>query len=441
MSYEATVVCLKNIRPHPNADKVNLVTIFGNQVVIGKNYTEGQKGLFFEVGTKLSHNFCKYNNLYSNSLENFDTNTKGYFDKNGKVRAQNFRGEKSEGFFLPIECLWYVVEETGVKEENLYSLPEGTSFKDINGEIICEKYTNPNENKKSHTTAKKAVLKEMLPYFKEHFDTEQFFREIPKISDKLKENYLFYITEKLHGTSCRVGNTKVFVKPKWWEFWKKPASKYEFVVGSRKVIKSIRDITISSGGYYGDFDIWTESSKVFRDNLMKGETIYYEIVGYLPNRTPVMGEYSNEKLKNLLSKENYNEIIEKYGNSTIFSYGCNPGNFDIYVYRISITTDDGYEIDLSWEQVKSRCKTLGVKHVPELYKNTTDVDLSNISDKISYFTDIASFNFPQHIKEGVCIRIETGNKQPIILKNKSFIYKVLEGIITEQNNDLEETQK
>ena len=440
MSYEATVVTLSDIKEHPNADKVNLVNIFGNQVVIGKNYKEGQKGIFFEVGTKLSHNFCKFNNLYSDPFMNFDTDVRGYFGNNGKVKAQNFRGEKSEGFFLPIECLWYLIEVTGIKEEELYNIKEGTCFKEIGGEKICEKYINPNERKSSNRRAKKDVIKDLLPYFKEHFDTEQFFREISRNPAILEGDNLLYITEKLHGTSCRVGYTKVITKPKWWEFWKFEKKEYKFVVGSRKVIKTIDGKDVSGKGYY-DTDIWSLSAEVFKDKLFKGETIYYEIVGYLPSGTPIMGEYSNKKIKNLLSKENYNAIIKEYGNTTVFSYGCEPGQFDIYVYRISITSDDGEEYDLSWEQTKKRCDKLGIKHVPELYKGMTSLGLLDISDELSYFTDIISSNFPQHIKEGVCIRIENGNKQPIILKNKSFVYKVLEGIITEQSVDLEEKQK
>ena len=39
MSYKAIVTKLTNVRPHSNADKVQLATCHGNQVVIGLNHT------------------------------------------------------------------------------------------------------------------------------------------------------------------------------------------------------------------------------------------------------------------------------------------------------------------------------------------------------------------------------------------------------------------
>lgn len=38
--YTAYITKLKNIRNHPNADRLNLAECFGNTVVIGKDYDE-----------------------------------------------------------------------------------------------------------------------------------------------------------------------------------------------------------------------------------------------------------------------------------------------------------------------------------------------------------------------------------------------------------------
>lgn len=438
---KAIIVKLKDIKEHPNADNVKLTNVFGNQIVIGKNYKEGDTGVFFEVETQLSKDFCKFNNLYSDSKKNFDTDKKGYFGDNRKVRAQNFRGEKSEGYFVPLSYLNYLFNESNEDPVNdaLIFLIEGTEFDELYGEKICSKYVNPNYKKECIVGSKKKDLGQLLPNFREHFDTKQFYKEFHKVINK-NEQLLFYITEKLHGTSARVGNTVVINKPKWWEFWKSSKKEYKNVVGSRKVIKSIGDVAINGNGYYGDFDIWTDSANMFKNKLRQGETVYYEIVGFLNEDKSIMGEYSNEKLKPLLSKENYEEVIKEYGEKTIFSYNSIPGKYRIFVYRISMTSPDGIEYDLTWQQVKDRCKSLGVDYVPELYTGLVG-DIKYLSDLVSHFTEIASTNFKEHIKEGICVRIETADKQPIILKNKSFVFKVLEGIITDEVADIEEQQK
>ncbi len=59
---------------------------------------------------------------------------------------------------------------------------------------------------------------------------------------------------------------------------------------------------------------------------------------------------------------------------------------------------------------------------------------------VEYTTNEDSKEFPQHIREGVCIRIENGSVTPILLKNKNFIFKVLEGIVKDTNTvDIEES--
>ena len=63
MSYKAIVTRLKNVRPHSNADRVQLATCHGNQVVIGLNSQEGELGVYFPSDGQLSPEFCKENKL------------------------------------------------------------------------------------------------------------------------------------------------------------------------------------------------------------------------------------------------------------------------------------------------------------------------------------------------------------------------------------------
>ena len=53
--YKGIVTRLKNVRPHSNADKVQLATCHGNQVVVGLDSLEDHWGVYFPCDGQLSH--------------------------------------------------------------------------------------------------------------------------------------------------------------------------------------------------------------------------------------------------------------------------------------------------------------------------------------------------------------------------------------------------
>ena len=231
-----------------------------------------------------------------------------------------------------------------------------------------------------------------------------------------------------------------------------PNAEYKFVVGSRRVVKSIGDIEHTGPGFY-ESDIWTKAAKEnFEGKLRKGESVYFEIVDYTPEGSPIMGSHSNEKLKKFMDKYEYKQFINRYGDTTEFHYGCNRSEYDIYVYRITTTNEDGESVDYSWNQVKTRCEQLGVKYVPEIEQfvvndwqltataenQIIDFSLESLLQKL---TDRESEIFKQHIKEGIVVRVENGGSTPLFYKNKGFLFKAIEGIIKDNDVvDLEETQ-
>jgi len=189
-NHYAKIVGLKNVRTFPEADRLKLATCFGNQVVIGLNHQDGDLGIYIPSDTQLSAEFCKENNLYRDSELNKDKDAKpGMFDANRRVRAQTFRKQKSDGFWVPIA----LVKFTGVKDKELV---EGFEFDTLNGVPICNKYINPatlkaaqqNQQKKTKT-AKTSIM------FKEHIET----KHIGANMDKIEDNDLVIYTEKMHG--------------------------------------------------------------------------------------------------------------------------------------------------------------------------------------------------------------------------------------------------
>lgn len=411
-NHKAIVVALKNVRPHSNADRLKLATVCGCQIIVGINNNEGELGVFFPEGVRLSEEFATINDLIRRK-DDQGRPAGGMFDKNCRVRCQSFRGEKSEGFWIPVASLKY----TGVKPT------EGDAFDTLNGKEICRKYI-PRHNPAS--TAKKRTRGQTL-MFNKHFDTHQLRVNY----DSIPTNKLVVVTLKVHGTSQRVGRV---LEPKrgnwlqkaWWSITGNTYS-WQYLVGTRNVICGNE-----GGNPYHSQSFRDRAAAPFVDNLRKGEVVYYEVVGYEDADKPIMpGSDTNE-----LSKESQ----KLYGKRVEYTYGCSGlstekdphGQFDIYVYRITMVNEDGNSYDLIWEDVKSRCDQLGVKHAIEMDQfiiNDRFGSIDKFREYVETVTEGQDLVCPNQPREGVCVRVE-GN--PIkIFKNKSFDFKTLEGINTQ----------
>jgi hypothetical protein len=431
MSYKAIVTKLSNVRPHANADRVKLATCHGNQVVIGLNSDEGELGVYFPSDGQLSHEFCHHNNLYRDGLQNADLEKTGMFDLNRRVRAQRFRGEISDGFWVPISNFDFL----NVK----INWVEGTEFDELNGISICSKYINPatvkiareNAGKKTRT-AKTSVM------FKEHFDTGHFGKNI----HEYQRGQTIIITEKLHGTSGRIGHVQVerdlgFIE----RFAKKIGVKvqeneWKYLNGTRRVV-----LEETSGTQFHDPTIRDKAFNLFKGNLRKGETVYFEIVGYESTGASIMPSVATKGLGD-------KEFTKTYGEKMNYSYGCDPTQSEVYVYRMTFANEDGQTIDYAWDDVVNRCKEIGVKVVPHI--KTLRLDEMNIIDDRDLYDHFGkmvetlgsgpSILDNRHIKEGVCVRIEGGINNKTF-KFKSFEFKVLEGIVKDSGVvDAEEAQ-
>ena len=258
----------------------------------------------------------------------------------------------------------------------------------------------------------------------------------------------------VHNSSLRCGRLPVIKKPKLDKLLNKigiktkQKTKYDFVVGSRRVTKSVGNEAHGDKEHFYDADVWSYvAHKHFEDKLQKGETVYAEIVGYLPDGGLIMPSSGNKKLKPFLEKDEYKEFIKKYGDDTVFTYGCEPKQHKVFVYRITMTNEDGHSIDYNWDAVKARCEEMNIPTVPELARvhlvnpHPELRSVFNYQDKIQKLaTELAegsSTQFPTHLREGVCVRIDRGTT-PIIMKEKAYNFKVLEGIIKESQDTIED---
>jgi hypothetical protein len=317
----------------------------------------------------------------------------------------------------------------------------------LNGIQICEKYINPatikaareNQGKKTRT-AKTSVM------FKEHFDTAHFGRCLHEFD----YGQTIIITEKLHGTSGRIGHVQIERDLTWLEKIAKrfgvrvQENEWKYLNGTRRVV-----LEESSGTQFHDPTIRDKAFKLFDGNLRKGETVFFEIVGYESTGASIMPKVDTTKMGD-------KEFTKRYGKTMPFSYGCGELQSRVYVYRMTLTDEDGHSIDYAWDDVVKRCKELGVDTVPHIRTMTLNDlkedlrsaavvdDVRTVKETFSKLVEAygsgPSILDDTHIKEGVCVRIEGGINNKTF-KFKSFEFKVLEGIIKDSGViDAEEAQ-
>ena len=451
--YNAYVTRIKNLRKHPNADRLQLGECFGNTVCVSLEYVDNQLGLYLPCDGQLSVEFAEANNLLRKK-DDAGNNCGGYMDPNKRnVTAIRLRGEKSDGLFLPLTCL----ETFG----DVSTLKEGDVINTFNGHEICCKYIPRRSHRQGHVsdgnrTRKKKV--DVAPLFAEHADTEQLAYNLGafKPGDEIE------ITLKMHGTSQRTGYLPVFKGYKRtfkdWLFRRdgKPIYDWGYVSGTRRTILDNYD-----GGYYGSNEFREQHSKTFEGKLWKGETVYYEVVGFTHTGAPIMAEGNNEKLGK--------DFVKQYGKITVFSYGCDPEGesfkheyadcwdgvnvrefkpqSDIYVYRMTMTNEDGAVVEYTPDFMRYRCEQMGVKTVPVMWKGIIPAHTGDaaairlgqgagawIKEKAEQYYDGPDPIGKTHVREGVVVRILNRPKFTAY-KHKNHNFKMISGIIVDEIAD------
>ena len=454
MAYSGYITRLKNVHKHPNADRLLLAECFGNQVIVSTDYTEGQLGVYFPSDGQLCQEYCEINNLLRKKDEN-GNNIGGYMDERRRVTAVKLRGEKSDGLFMPLTSL--------ANFATVSDLKEGDTITVLNGVEICKKYIPPRKSGSWHGTGKSGKAKaNFAPTFVEHVDTEQLAYHL----NDFRAGDVVELTLKMHGTSARTGYLPLVREKKkniFHKIFKKHPgtyTEYGYVTGTRRVVLD----DTHDGGFYSDNQFRHEMAKKFEGKLHKGETVYYEIVGFVNSSTPIMSSCDNKKIKD-------KEFVKQYGDTTVFSYGCDPNgeweekqycsapdvlDFDkiiapkceVYVYRMTMSNDEGDIVEMSPSQMRLRCDQMGVKCVPVfetfmIPEMGVDVNGDGVADaqvispgeyvlrKVEEYFDGPDPIGKTHIREGVVARIV--NRPSIaVYKHKNHTFKMISGIAIEQ---------
>lgn len=390
-NYLLQIVQLDEVKPHPNADRLQIWNVNGYDVISDMSRKKGDVCVFFPVECKIDSFLLKNLNLYSNSLLNNDANTVGYISESGRVKAIRLRGIVSDGMLIDAQSVF-----------NCYNVQPnfsiGQKFDTIDGVLVSEKFvpkiTVSGESNKSKAPKKK---KTVIVGFNFHYDTSKLQDNIHKFMN----GDPIVITDKWHGTSAVFANLLVEKNLSIWSKIKKflgfdvVTSEYQKLWASRTVLKGIEEVHVhDKPGFYKE-DIWKVVFEEVKHALLPGITIYGEIVGYLPSGKLIQKDYD---------------------------YGCKPGEHKFLVYRITCMTDHIHEY--SWEDVKDYCKNYNLEHVKELF-------IGNIGDtkdtlqilKDTYLEKQCTYCKNKVPAEGICIRTDLGDKKWYKLKSKAFLEK------------------
>ena len=460
------VVKIENLRKHSNADRLQVATFFGNDTIVDLNTKIGDFGVYFPVDLQLSEEFCKMNNLVRKKDEN-GNNVGGFLDPEKRnIKAIKLRGEKSDGLFMPLNAFAYCwdLDKQDVPEGCEITIPMGLGdqITILNGHEICKKYIPKRQSRVGSYSDGNRTRKMKVPYsplFAEHADTEQLAYNLGafKAGDEIE------ITLKMHGTSQRTAYLPVlkgYKKTFWEKIFKKegtPIYEYDYVSGTRRVVMENFE---GGNSFYGSNAFREQHHNAFVGKLNKGETVYYEVVGFTDTGAPIMADGSNKGLDK--------DFIKQYGETTRFTYGCSPNGVgyyldeehnrigienalpvsDIYVYRMTITNEDGFVVEYTPDFMRYRCEQMGVKTVPWFHKVILqglgeDWDIGEAVKQLAeQYYDGPDPIGQTHVREGVVVRIVNRPKF-CSYKHKNFSFKVIEGICKDVATapDMEEAQE
>lgn len=189
--------------------------------------------------------------------------------------------------------------------------------------------------------------------------------------------------------------------------------------------------------HFYKYDLWADIKDRVWESIPNGFSLYGEAVGFLPSGGCIQEGYH---------------------------YGAKENTFDIYVYRVTFTNNQGKVFELTWEQMKEFCLQRGLNTVKEFYRgpagslfnNERSYDYNNSRDLSDWrdaflqeLIDCKAFNMGDVMDkdcnytvpaEGIVIRLDGLNESTAFkLKNWRFLdwetKQLDQGIIDMESQD------
>lgn len=316
--YKVPYTTILSIGPHNNAERLEVATVYGFQVIVSKDrYKVGDPVIYIPIDSILPQ-----------WLEDrlFPADSKIKLNSH-RVRQIKIRKLASQGMLIdPID----VCDKTGTKvklEDDLAEKLGVTKYEPPHVGFAQTQGARKNRNKKADH-----------PLFHKYNGLDN----IKWFPDLFKEGEMVVIQEKLHGTNARA-SVLPFVANSLWKKVKsflRLAPAIEKCYGSNNVEISAKT---SYKGFYGE-DVYgsTFAKEDIFSKLKLGESVYGEIVG--PG-------------------------IQKN-----YTYGLQDHQF--YVFDVKILQPDGKQKWLTPDEVEVFCYERKLRYVPSFYRGPYNKDLA-----------------------------------------------------------------
>jgi len=332
------------VNPHTNADRLELCTVYGFQVIASKGK--------YKVGDKII--YVPVDSIIPEWLENilFPEGSKITLTKR-RVRQIRIRKLASQGM---------IVDPSDVASKmSVDSLPLETNLASA---LEITKYVPPAMRERGQDTPKLRNKPKENPRFHKYGGIDNI---------KWYPNYFndqeVVIQEKLHGSNCRASFSKSSPNTLWKKikafFRLLPA--YEYCYGSNNVQLQERPGNV---GFYGEDVYGAVLNKVDAFNKLKpGETIYGELIG--PG-------------------------IQKG-----YEYGHKEHHF--VLFDVKVERPDGSQEYLDPEEAEAFAKERGFDFVPVLYRGLFNPELAK---ELSMGASVYAPS--EKVREGVVIKARKG---------------------------------
>lgn len=362
--YKVPYTKILDIQPHNNAERLEVATVYGFQVITQKGkYKVGDKIIYIPIDSILPANL---------EAIIFPADAKVKLSKS-RVRQIRLRGLASQGMIVNPEEVRSIVNPDYFTEEQ-----------DVRSILGVKKYEPPvREERVNLGGPKSRNSKNPHPLFHKY----NGLGNIKWFPNMFKDGDQVVIQEKLHGTNARAALLPFRPTTLWKKFLTliKMAPEVEQCYGSNNVDKS----AVKGKGFYSE-DVWGNAFKnidVF-SKLKLGESVFGEIVG--PG-------------------------IQKG-----YSYGLKEHRF--VLFDVKRLLPDGSQVWLTPDEVEAFAAERGFEYVPVLYKGPFNKDMAyHLTKGASTFNDKS-----EKVREGIVIKAATnysieGNKQALKWVSEDYL--------------------
>lgn len=409
--YKVCFTKVREITPHTNADKLEILTIYGFNVVAGKGrYNVGDFVLY-----------CPLDSVLPADLEAlvFPEGSKIKLNKS-RVRQIRIRNFPSQGMTIEVSTIKQLLKQRGLNANMDFKLE--TCYADLLG---VKKYEPPvpefQQNTKTGKKERKRNNNNPLLHSYQGLDNLKWF------PDRFTEDEEVVIQEKLHGTNCRAG---ILPSPKptlkhlvlalrYFDFGNAlneaknlilnamgKLPKYEFCYGSNNVELTNRDV---KQNFYGE--------NVYAAALSKSVHVRYGL-GY--------PKHAKDAMKPM--EVIYGEIIGA-GLQKGYDYGHKDEKVFV-LFDVKIMNEDGTFRWLNPEEAEEYAKERGFRFAPVLYRGKFNKQLAN------ELTKGPSVYCPsQKVREGVAVKSRFGYNDPYCSSQKKALKIISEDYLDKDQTD------